>query len=91
MAHSLHNTAHMVIGDFGLSKIGKLLGKKPIIFGNDKDHLFDSDNPHFPVVLNTDEIQGVSESTLCLDLYQKTDSLPYPTTAPHISLRQQVA
>lgn len=94
MAHSLHNTAHLVTGDFGLAQIVNLLGKhnKAIIFGNEKDHLFDSKHPHQPVVLNTDKVPGISESTLMLDLFQQT-TVPCVHASLEIitSLRAQVA
>jgi hypothetical protein len=67
IAHSLHNRAHLVIGDFGLSPFGNL-----IVFGNEKDHLFDQKHPFMPVVINMDIVPGVSKDTLLFDLFQKT-------------------
>jgi hypothetical protein len=78
LAHSLHNTAYLVTGEFGSAQIENLLGKKAIMFGNKKNHLFDSKHPHLPVVLNTDDIPGVSESTVLHDLFQQT---PVPVTS----------
>lgn len=91
LAHSLHNTAHLVIGDYGLAKIAELVQKKPQIFGNQEDHLFDPTNPHLPVVLNTDEIMGVSESTLRRELFRQTTVPLIRGFATIMPLRKQVA
>jgi hypothetical protein len=84
MAHILHKTAHLVTGDFGLSQIVKLVGKRAIIFGNKK-------YPHLPIVLKTNNVPGILESTLCLDLLHETSVHLNAAVEPTVSLRTQVA
>jgi hypothetical protein len=91
MAHSLHNTAHLVIGDFGLAKITELIQNTPQIFGNQEDHLFDPTNRHHLVELNTNEMMGVSESALCQELFCQTTYSLICGLEIIMPLRKQVA